>query len=218
MRVQCLALILRTVLLGIAMSWAGPGLAQTATQKEAAPGGQPEPRAVVHQASGFVLPATLAGARLVRITDYGAPPTSNPRLGVSYHYAGPGPAFFSVFLYDNGEKPGDGPTDPWVQGNFQRAQREMMEVAQTQGRYQGLKPAGEPRACGPASFRFLCAVYSAYVQQQPYYTAVLLTGRHGIYVKLRADWPAEPGGPGLAEKLLEELLRAQGGTPGGARQ
>lgn len=212
MRAQCLALILRTVFLGMAVAWAGPGLAQTATQKEAAPGAQAEPRAQVHQGSGFVLPATLAGARLVRMTDYGAPPTSNPRLGVSYHYAAPGPVFFSVFVYDNGEKPGDGPADPWVQGHFQRAQREMMEVAQTQGRYAGLRLVGEAQACGPAAFRFLCAVYSAHVQQVPYFTAVMLTGWRGNYIKLRADWPAEPRGPGLAETLLEELARAQAGA------
>lgn len=197
-----------------------PALAQTATQKgEAVPGGSAAPQLRVHRPSGLVLPPTLLGARLVRVTDYAASPTSNPRLGVSYHYAGPGPSYYSVFAYDNGEKPGDGPEDAWVQGHIQMAQREMMEVAQTQGRYQGLRPAAPTEACGPASFRFLCAVYATHVQGRPYFTAVLLTGWHGHYVKVRADWPEEAGGPGLAGTLLEELARAQAAVaPGGARQ
>lgn len=206
----CLALVLAACLVASAVDVRAQAGAPAA---EAPAGTRPstdiDANGAVHAATGFVLPSRLAGAFLARAVDYAAPPTSNPGLGVSYHYSAPGPILVSVFVYNAGQTPGDGAADPWVQGHFQLVQREMLEIAKAQNRYQNLTMVSPPRECGGATLRFLCVGFAALVQEQPMYTALLLTGYHGHYLKVRVDWPNDPVMPNAVAELLDELEKAQ---------
>ena len=128
---------------------------------------------------------------------------------MSYHYNPPGPILVSIFIYTAGQAPGDGPADPWVQGHFQLAQREMLEIAKKQNWYENLAMASPPRECGAAEVHFLCVGFAALVRRQPMYTALLVTGYRGHYVKVRVDWPNDPEAPNAAAELLEDLEKAQ---------
>jgi hypothetical protein len=69
--------------------------------------------------------------------------------------------------------------------------------------------ASPPRECGSDELRFLCVGYAALVRRQPMYTALLVTGYRGHYLKVRVDWPNDPEAPNAVAELLEDLEKAQ---------
>jgi hypothetical protein len=205
----CFRLLVASLLVMPAAAPAQTAPARPAEQARTRPSTDIDANGAVHAETGFALPSRVAGGFLARAMSYADPPTSNPNLGVSYHYSAPGPILVSVFLYTAGQKPGDGPADPWVQGHFQLVHREMREIARSQNRYENLTMVSPPKECGAPSLRFLCVGYAALVQKQPMYTALLLTGFRGHYLKVRVDWPNDPEAPNAVAELLDDLDNAQ---------
>ena len=142
-----------------------------------------------HPGTGLTFPPQISFARKAYSIDYGKA-MNRPELGYAWSYQTPNLLSATVYLYTmNVQTIPDGPASAPVVAQFQRSLQDIYDGAKLAGRYEQFKTAKAPADCPIGGIVFRCVTLSGINKdKQQVYTALMLTGYRGNFLKLRLDW------------------------------
>ena len=187
----------------LAAAWSLPGYAEPTAPQVA----QLMRGPAVHRPTGLIFPENLAGARLMRTTNYAD--HGRPDLGWSYHYETPGKLAYSIYLYGEAQRPPTGPDSAQAVGQFNQAVGDIRAIAQM-GRYRDLKMPDRGMECRYGVFAFRCITFSAFRTDANFqvFSRLLVTGYRGSILKVRIDWQQSTAATEDVERTTQTLLGA----------
>lgn len=142
-----------------------------------------------HPATGLVFPPQISTAQKNFSLDYGKS-MQRPELGYAWNYQMPQLLSATVYVYTmDVQGITDGPAGAPVVAQFQNSLQEIYEGARIAGRYEQLKTVTGPTTCPFGSVVFRCITLSGInSSKQHVFTALMVTGYRGNFLKLRLDW------------------------------
>jgi hypothetical protein len=165
------------------------GLALPAAAQSQVPQQMRVPAPDRHPATGLVFPPQISTAQKTYSLDYGKA-MQRPELGYAWNYQMPQLLSATVYIYTmNVQTITDGPTGAPVVAQFQQSLQEIYDGARIGGRYEQLKTVKGPTDCPLGSIVFRCITLSGInSSKQHVFTALMVTGYRGNFLKLRLDW------------------------------
>ena len=142
-----------------------------------------------HAPTGLTFPPMIANAKKVASTDYGKS-GGRPDLGYSWNYGTPGLLSATVYVYNFGVPAiSSAAGNPVVRAQFEQAYSDIQQMAKY-NRYQDLKIVKGPEDCPVGAMVFRCITLSAttMTDKKRVFTALMLGGYRGYFLKLRLDW------------------------------